>query len=107
MRTLDQDIEWVLRLAKHTAGAGPMDGNPEAAIERVRVYLGNMRWIPCAERMPEEGRNVLLWNGAAHEVGCLNLSIPNKPFYHAGYEREKAEYYTHWMPLPEGPEVKG
>ena len=58
------------------------------------------QWIPCAERMPEEGQTVLVWvhpfKRGAHAIGI----------FRGGewwiFERDQA-YVTHWMPLPEGP----
>lgn len=52
-------------------------------------------WIPCAERMPEP------------QTVCI---ISNGKFVAAAYpfmlDRGYAESITHWMPLPEPPEVE-
>ena len=60
------------------------------------------KWIPVSERMPEDGVVVLAWNGKRVVFGyardgewidtLYGWVIPNGP--------------THWMPLPEPPEVK-
>ena len=55
------------------------------------------RWIPVGERLPEEKQNVL----ALDRTGTA---------YHWEYSKCLSNifvgYYTHWMPLPEPPEVK-
>lgn len=69
------------------------------------------RWIPVGERLPEEGVRVLVCNiyggslpnqgdtGYVVDNGVIEdeeWCIPDDPFFHV----------THWMPLPEPPEVK-
>ena len=55
------------------------------------------RWIPVSERLPEEKQSVL----ALDRTGTA---------YHWEYSKCLSNifvgYYTHWMPLPEPPEVK-
>lgn len=55
------------------------------------------RWIPVSERLPEERQNVL----ALDRTGTA---------YHWEYSRSLSNIfvsdYTHWMPLPEPPEVE-
>lgn len=54
------------------------------------------RWIPVSERLPEEKQSVL----ALDRTGTA---------YHWEYSRSLSNifvgYYTHWMPMPEPPEV--
>lgn len=61
-------------------------------------------WIKCCERMPEEGEDVLVYDGLrqVHE-GCYFL-------YGDRVVWENPSYYdevnvTYWTPLPEPPEV--
>lgn len=63
------------------------------------------KWIPCAERMPEKDTSVLIC-GAGHRVtayydavfGVFRLTESDDLFY-------KKSAVTHWMPLPDAPEV--
>jgi hypothetical protein len=62
-------------------------------------------WIPVSERLPEIGVSVL----------CSSKEPPGEDWVWIG-QREQYEWYfpganemgtpTHWMPLPEPPEVK-
>lgn len=70
-------------------------------------------WIKCSERLPEEGQTVICYNGMIF-MGFYQVE-------HCPYEKSKqgwnidfAEYedgifrereVTHWMPLPEPPNV--
>lgn len=56
------------------------------------------KWIKCSERMPEErdGFVFLTWNGRY---------IGKELFLGGVFQCLKPEAITHWMPLPEPPEV--
>ena len=58
-------------------------------------------WIPCSERMPELGVPVLVIGGSTAWVDKAYDSDDDVSFYEDNYGR-----VTHWMPLPEMPEVK-
>ena len=58
-------------------------------------------WIPCSERMPELGVPVLVIGGSTAWVDKAYDSDDGVSFYEDNYGR-----VTHWMPLPEMPEVK-
>ena len=64
---------------------------------RIAELEAERRWIPVGERLPEEKQSVLALDrtGTAYHweySKCLsNIFVGN---------------YTHWMPLPEPPEVK-
>ena len=74
-----------------------------------------LRWIPCAERMPEYGAPVLAWalwddDELSETYGATGL-VWVAQLDHSGdwLQRDSRLDFrvTHWMPLPEGPEVKG
>ncbi len=65
----------------------------------------NGRWIPCSERLPEDGKEVLI---------CDNRKTVSKAWYDSDMHKyciADSDYYyneldvTHWMHLPEPPEV--
>ena len=73
-----------------------VDENAKAN-KRIAELEAERRWIPVGERLPEEKQNVL----ALDRTGTA---------YHWEYSKCLSNifvgYYTHWMPLPEPPEVK-
>jgi len=60
-------------------------------------------WIPVSERLPEGSCRVLAWDGTrVSEVHFHPRAKQSEQWYSfAGHESP-----THWMPLPEPPEVK-
>ncbi|NLH78349.1 MAG: DUF551 domain-containing protein [Acidobacteria bacterium] len=69
----------------------------DALNKRIAELEAERRWIPVSERLPKEKQSVL----ALDRTGTA---------YHWEYSRSLSNifvgYYTHWMPLPEPPEVK-
>lgn len=65
-------------------------------------------WIKCSERMPEEGEDVIVYDGLGqvHE-GCYfrygDGVVWEIPSYNPSYYDEVN--VTHWMPLPEPPSL--
>ena len=55
-------------------------------------------WVKCSERMPEHGDMVLVFNGNSIEIDALATG----EFHFECW----CDSVTHWMPLPEMPEVK-
>lgn len=64
------------------------------------------KWIPCSDRLPEKDTSVLIC-GAGHRVtayydavfGVFRLTESNDLFY-------QKSAVTHWMPLPDLPELE-
>lgn len=78
------------------------------AIEHVTELLALMPsancWIPCSERMPDDDVDVLVYDD-----GILIARYNSNEEYTSGW-MESFECYpltnvTHWMPLPQTPEV--
>ena len=62
------------------------------------------RWIPVGERLPESGDTVLVWDYGEHVIAWLNFTV-NGTAYFSAPGRSNFEV-THWMPMPEPPEVE-
>ena len=82
------------------------DVNNQAALavlrDEVRRLQAERRWIPCSERLPQVGEEVLLADTDIPFVVNMAMLAKDGNFYLA-YSQEPAEPHTHWMPLPEGP----
>ncbi len=77
----------------------------DQAIEALRTQLKaaeaglHRAWVPCAERMPPTGWSVLVAGGCAYFNGIEWRTL-------MGASHRVIEWaVTHWMPLPEPPEV--
>ena len=64
------------------------------------------RWIPCSERLPEYGVDVLVYAKPWED----NIQVAHIQYDGIMWELSDGEFYfsksdvTHWMPLPEPPE---
>ena len=70
--------------------------------------IGNVnRWIPCSERLPEYGLDVLVYTKSWEE----HIQVAHIQYDGIMWELSDGEFYfsqsdvSHWMPLPEPPEV--
>ena len=73
---------------------------------RVARALGDFRWIPVGERMPEVARRHLVSGGDVSNSGDgLDIAYYAAHGWWIGSDGGRSRP-THWMPLPEGPEVK-
>ena len=55
-------------------------------------------WVKCSERLPKHGEMVLVFNGNSIEIDALAIGEFDFECW--------CDSVTHWMPLPEMPEVK-
>jgi hypothetical protein len=64
------------------------------------------RWIPVSERLPQEDEDVIVFTDEENEMGVHVASIDEDgvwcPSHGDGWMFPTV---THWMPLPEPPEV--
>lgn len=85
------------------------DPKREAKCEALNIAMAAMgrsipsRWIPVEERLPEEGKNVLIF------VKCMNNWWHIEVDWRIGgcwFNNAETDWnkITHWMPLPEPPE---
>lgn len=70
---------------------------------------GRPKWIPCSERLPEEGKEVLVtvWNRC--EVASYNCALGGlKEWNFDSFSLDNEDFLdvTAWMPLPE-PYMRG
>lgn len=69
----------------------------------VQAFAGVPKWIPVSERLPEESERVIGWRPGLARVGEVWRNASGE--WLCG-DCEPAGGITHWMPLPEPPEVK-
>jgi hypothetical protein len=86
--------------------AGSIVSHAESMAMEIARLREERRWVPVGERLPEDNVGVLAWgpcNGGAEMVwrehGTWHLSFVGT------YIQDST--YTHWMPLPPGPEGDG
>lgn len=81
--------------------------SPDPDMERdCGHFIRARRWIPVTERLPVEAKKVLcflaLSGGQMVETGYY---MGDEGWYYTGIEAPHHGIVTHWMPLPEPPEV--
>ena len=72
--------------------------------EDIAVAQERTRWVPVTERLPEVGRKVLISWTANGEI-CFDTAFRLIDGWSATHWELSADV-THWIPLPEGPEVE-
>ena len=65
----------------------------QKAVERIAELEAAVRWIPVAERLPDDNDKVCAWDSHAEE-----------PVTSSGAGVRIVRYYTHWRPMPQPPE---
>lgn len=73
-------------------------------IERLRSELDKRKWIPVSERLPEHAEECIVF--AENDVcyGYYDYRVKAWRFTDDGFVFKVSP--THWMPLPEKPEIK-
>ena len=72
-----------------------MNGWNDAVEAIVNKSMGALQWIPCSERLPEEGQACLV---SDRETILIDIYIGHgNPYNWRGYVKD----YEAWMPLPE------
>ena len=64
------------------------------------AHIDREAWVSVEERMPEEGRLVIVWCRSRMSTRHVTAST----FYDGKWSRRVRDV-THWMPLPEPPDV--
>ena len=80
-----------------------MRGRKDATVALSKMEK-TTRWIPVTERLPDEGKFVLVYGDLypnKHDGGVIAVSRRIDWNYWQGFGRERD--ITHWMPLPEPP----
>lgn len=74
--------------------------------EEIAVLQEREKWVPVTERLPEVGKRVIVKDDIF--CGEAYLSISGDWYRHSGilWENITDSPVTHWMPLPDGPEVE-
>ena len=80
-------------------------------LTELKECRGRARWIPCSERMPEENVYVIAWAKRKHHSRAI-MAILINGIWKIGVNDCSGGFHaqgeiTHWMPMPEPPEVNG
>ena len=111
MRLIDADC---INFYKATVARGTHSFDNVEIVEKFQIdrmptidpEILRPRWIPVTERLPVEAKKVLcflaLSGGQMVETGYY---MGDEGWYYTGIEAPHHGIVTHWMPLPEPPEV--
>lgn len=90
----DDRIDSIKRIVRELAAARQSPGSEPATVPG--------KWIPVSERIPEDRKQVILWDAEIGEVTSGHYSHKTQTFYHCGDAIENE--ITHWMPPPCAPQ---
>ncbi len=96
-------LKGVIEMQKNTIGK---------AVAKVKKLSAQTRWIPCSERMPEIGKDVLTTYIDGEMKRCYvreDAWFPNDDSEKSGWINEESDYRYNglsmeviaWMPMPE------
>ena len=77
----------------------------EALEPREEPPMEVLGWVPVSERLPEMGARVMVGHAVDGWVG-IGERVLTGTYLHWEDDGEDLHDPTHWMPLPEPPEVK-
>lgn len=61
-------------------------------------------WIPCSERPPKDGQDILAYLTNEHEARIVPANYDHGTWYDCIFNKPiSADQITHWMPRPEPP----
>lgn len=84
----------------------PLQKFEEEAVHKVVASAKDGGWIPCSERLPEDKREVLVWD-SNQEMHCVAWYNPStKIWYSNDFVTEDSKYIVAWCELP-APYQKG
>ncbi len=77
----------------------------EEAVEKWNAR--HSAWIPCSERLPDDYKKVLIYGKETGVLIGFFTSYKNLYISDNGNTATRISAITHWMPLPEPPEMDG
>jgi hypothetical protein len=87
-------------------GFGIQVENERLADHLIQSGVMGQRWIPVTERLPEEGRSVIVYNAPARCAAEAVYKGEGKFLQFRWSARLQVREVTHWMPLPDPPQVE-
>ena len=97
------DVFYKTKMLKNYVGI--MQGRIELLTARIAELEAAQRWIPVSERLPELDQDVLAVVDDDIVIGSFGQGWDGE----ISFDRDEVgstRYVTHWMPLPEPPEVQ-
>ena len=72
--------------------------------EDIMLSASAARWIPCSERPPKDGQDILAYLINEHEARIVPANYDHGTWYDCIFNKLiPADQITHWMPSPKPP----